>query len=53
MKKLIVDRIETEYVICTDDTGRFFAIPKEEAPKGVKKGDTLVIDSEGNISVEA
>ena len=44
MKKLVVDRIETEYVICTDETGRFFAIPKDEAPKDVKKGCTIIIE---------
>lgn len=53
MKKLTVDRFDGVYVICEDKERRMFAIPAAEMPKGVKEGDKLEIDDEGNISVNA
>ena len=54
--KLIVDRFEIndstgeEFVVCEGEERRLFAIPRSEAPSGVRAGDVLVIDEEGNLT---
>ena len=53
MRIFIVDRFEDKFVICEGDEKRMFAILREEAPDNVKEGDCLVIDGEGNISIDA
>lgn len=52
MRVLVVDRIENGYVICEGEEQRMFALVKDEAPAGVKEGDCIVIDDEGNLSVD-
>lgn len=52
MKILSVDRIEGIYVICEDKNRKMFAVELQEMPEGVKKGDIIVIDDEGNITID-
>ena len=52
MKILSIDRFENKYAICVDDNMSAFAITVEELPEGVKSGDVLVIDNEGNIKID-
>lgn len=53
---LIADRFETvertgeKLVICEDEERKMFAIPFAEAPEGIRAGDVLVIDAEGNLT---
>ena len=53
---LIVDRFEIndstgeEFVVCEGEERKLFAIPRSEAPAGVRAGDVLVIDAEGNLA---
>ncbi|MDP4119499.1 MAG: DUF3006 domain-containing protein [Bacillota bacterium] len=51
MKKLIFDRFENGFGICEDKEKRTFAIPLDEMPKEVKKGDVIEITDEGEISI--
>ena len=52
MKYLAVDRLEGNYVICEDAEKKMFAIEVNEAPKGVKEGDVLAINENGEIAVD-
>lgn len=51
MRKLKIDRIEGTFFICEDKEKKMFAIEKNEMPKDVKCGDTIVISDEGIITV--
>ena len=51
MRKLKVEKLEGIYVFCSDSEKKFFAIEQGEAPAGVKPGDYLQIDDEGQITV--
>lgn len=52
MKSLKIDNFEREFAICTDKDKSFFAIELKELPSGTKKGDIIIIDDEGKISVK-
>jgi len=49
MKKLTVDRLEKEYIICRGEDERMYALLYSESPEGLKKGDKLVITNEGTV----
>ena len=51
MKILKVEKFEGIYVFCTDSEKKFFAIEQGEIPAGVKPGDKLQIDDEGNLTL--
>lgn len=51
MRTLKVERIDGKYVFCKDEEKKYYAIEIGEAPAGVKPGNILEIDDEGNISV--
>ena len=51
MRHLTVDRMDGMYVICEDKDRKLFAIPRAELPVGVREGDKLEIDGEGNITI--
>ena len=51
MKTLKVERIDGKYVYCIDNDKQAFAIEIAELPLGIKVGDNLTIDDEGNITV--
>ena len=55
MKILYVDKIDGALVICESDNEeetRRYALPMEDAPAGVKVGDCIVIDNEGNATID-
>lgn len=49
MKKLTVDRLEKEYIICRGEDERMYALLYAEAPEGLAKGDKLVITNDGTV----
>ena len=51
MKTLKVERFDAKYVYCTDTDKNAFAIELQEAPSGLKAGNILTIDDDGNITV--
>ena len=53
MKVLKVERLDAKYVYCIDNEKKAYAIEVAETPAGVKPGNTLKIDDEGNITVSA
>lgn len=55
MTILYVDKLDGIYAICgsaDEEELRRFALPIEDVPAGVKENDCLVIDDEGNISID-
>lgn len=52
MKKLVVEKIETEYAICIDKEKKYFAIEPADLPEPVKAGDRITISDDGVITVE-
>ncbi len=46
-----VIRVEDKFVICEGEECRMFAIPVEEVASGVKTGDTIEINDEGEALV--
>lgn len=52
MKTLKVDRIDTQYVFCTDKDAKMYALDPKEVPNGVKSKDILVIDDNGTITLQ-
>ncbi len=52
MRTLTIDRIDGKYVFCEDEEKKYYAIEIDEAPAGVKPGNILEIDDDGNISVK-
>ena len=52
MKYLKVNKFELNMAICEDDDNKLFGIEKNELPDGVKAGDILSIDNEGNIKID-
>ncbi len=51
MRKLKAERLEGSMVIFSDKEKSLFAIERDELPKSVKVGSTIVIDDDGNIEV--
>lgn len=49
MKKLTVDRLEKEYIICRGEDERMYALLHSEAPEGLKKNDKLIITNDGTV----
>ncbi len=49
MKKLTVDRLEKEYIICRGEDDRMYALLYSEAPEGLAKDDKLIITNEGTV----
>ncbi len=49
MKKLTVERLEKEYIICRGEDERMYALLYNEAPEGLAKNDKLVITNEGTV----
>ena len=52
MKKLTVERLEKEYIICRGEDERMFALLYAEAPEGLAAGDKLVITNDGQVIKE-
>lgn len=56
MRKLFIDRFDGKYAICEgvgkDGEIRKFGIPMQEVPKEAKEGCCIVINDEGEISVD-
>ncbi len=52
MRTLKVERIDGKYVFCKDEEKKYYAIEIAEAPAGIKPGNILLIDDEGNLSVQ-
>lgn len=52
MRELTIDRFEGNFVICEDREKNMFAIDKAEMVKGAKEGDIIVINDDGEISVD-
>lgn len=52
MKKLIIDRFESNFAICEDDNENFFGIDISEIPENAKEGDVLSIDNDGVITID-
>ena len=52
MKELKVRNIDGKYFLCADKDEKYFAIEREEMPKNVKIGDTIIISDEGKISIK-
>ncbi len=53
MKTLKINSFEGKYAICTDKDKSYFAIERGELPSGVKKGDIILIDENGDITVKS
>jgi len=51
MKILKVERTDAKYVYCIDNDKKAYAIELAEAPAGLKAGNVIKIDDEGNITV--
>ncbi len=49
MKKLTVERLEKEYIICKGEDERMYALLYAEAPEGLVKNDKLIITNEGTV----
>lgn len=49
MKKLTVERLEKEYIICKGEDERMYALLYNEAPENVKRSDVLIITDDGNV----
>lgn len=52
MKYLKVNKFELNMAICEDNDNKLFGIEKNELPEGLKVGDILSIDSEGNLKID-
>lgn len=52
MKSLKIDNFEREFAICSDKEKSYFAIEQKELPKGAKKGDIIIIDDDGKITLK-
>ncbi|MGN0551518.1 MAG: DUF3006 domain-containing protein [Acutalibacteraceae bacterium] len=53
MQSIKVDRTDLQYAIGTDKEKKYFAIELSELPKPVKKGDIILIDDNGKITVKS
>lgn len=53
MKSLKIENFEREFAICADKEKSFFAIEQKELPSGAKKGDIIIIDDEGKITLKS
>ena len=53
MKTLKINSFEGKYAICTDKDKSYFAIERGELPSGAKKGDIILIDENGDITVKS
>lgn len=42
--KVIVDRVEGDYVVCEKDNKEMMNIKRDKIPSHVKEGDVLIID---------
>lgn len=52
MKILKVDRTDNQYIFCSDEDGKMYALDPKEVPSGTRVKDTLLIDEEGNIKIQ-
>lgn len=52
MKSLKIESFEREFAICADKEKAFFAIEQTELPSGAKKGDIILIDDDGRITLK-
>ncbi|MCQ4022173.1 MULTISPECIES: DUF3006 domain-containing protein [unclassified Ruminococcus] len=52
MKSLKIENFEREFAICADKDKSYFAIEQNELPSCVKKGDIILIDDEGKITLK-
>ena len=52
--KVIIDRFESDYVVCETENKEYINIPKSELPQGIKEGDVLnCINDKWNIDTIA
>ncbi len=51
MKNLKIDNFENEFAICSDGEKALFAIRRDELPTAAKKGDVILIDDDGKITI--
>ncbi|MDD5923715.1 MAG: DUF3006 domain-containing protein [Clostridia bacterium] len=52
MKKLKLTKLELGMAICEDKEKKIYGIQINELPDGVRLGQYIIIDDEGNISIE-
>jgi len=51
LKRLIIDRFESDFAVCEMEDKNFVQIPKFKLPLGVKEGD-CIIEEEGTYSLD-
>ncbi len=51
--ELIIDRIESEYAVCENIDRTHVNIPLILLPEGVKEGDVIIKDENGNYVIDA
>ncbi|MDI9508470.1 MAG: DUF3006 domain-containing protein [Clostridiales bacterium] len=52
MKKYIVDRFEGDYAICEDENNLLINIEHSKLPPETKEGDCLIINKDGDFSID-
>ena len=52
MKKLTVDRIEGNFAVCECEDLSHIDIPLSDLSFGVKEGNILIVDDDGNFSLD-
>lgn len=52
MKELIIDRFEEGYVVCQTPSGSYDTLLRERLPENAEEGSWLVIDDDGNVTVD-
>lgn len=53
MKSLKIENFERGFAICADREKNFFAIEVKELPQTAKKGDIIIIDDDGKITLKS
>jgi hypothetical protein len=46
-RRLVVDRFEGDLVVVGDDAGRFLDLPRWLLPAGLREGDVVAVQGEG------
>ena len=53
MRKLVIDRFESEYAICELDDRTFISIPIKILPPSCKEGDCLIQEADGSYRIDS
>ena len=51
--KVIIDRFEGNFAVCETENKEMMNIERSQLPEGAKEGDVLLMNSAGNIRIDA